>query len=237
MRQYRRVKRERKARNESFSFRDIKNVYTIIFYEKSPEIFTRSPDCYLHRSIQTLNSGICLNLLQEYIFINLDIYFRIHQNKIIENELDAWLMFLGTDRPEQILDLLEQYPWFEDLYRDLYTACRNTERVMDMFSEELRILDRNTVQYMIDEMEDEIRKKADQLKEKEEQLKDQKNQLKEQENQLKNKDLILDHICRSFIAECQEREGTTDEAIQIICQRTGMDQDTAAEMVKRLWKQ
>ena len=157
MRQYRRVKRERKARNESFSFRDIKNVYTIIFYEKSPEIFTRSPDCYLHRSIQTLNSGICLNLLQEYIFINLDIYFRIHQNKIIENELDAWLMFLGTDRPEQILDLLDQYPWFEELYRDLYTACRNTERVMDMFSEELRILDRNTVQYMIDEMEDEIR--------------------------------------------------------------------------------
>ena len=106
-----------------------------------------------------------------------------------------------------------------------------------MFSEELRILDRNTVQYMIDEMEDEIRKKADQLKEKEEQLKEQKNQLKEQENQLKNKDVILDHVCRSFIAECQEREGTMDEAIQIIRQRTGMDQDTAAEMVKRLWKQ
>ena len=113
-----------------------------------------------------------------------------------------------------------------------------------MFSEEVRILDRNTVQYMIDEMEDEIRKKADQLKEKtdqlkekEEQLKEQKNQLKEQENQLKNKDVILDHVCRSFIAECQEREGTMDEAIQIIRQRTGMDQDTAAEMVKRLWKQ
>ena len=258
MRQYRRVKRERKAKNESFSFRDIKNVYTIIIYEKSPEIFTRSPDCYLHRSTQTLNSGIRLDLLQEYIFINLDIYFQIHQNNIIENELDAWLMFLGTDRPEQILDLLDQYPWFEDLYRDLYTACRNTERVMDMFSEELRILDRNTVQYMIDEMEDEIRKKADQLKEKtdqlkektdqlkekenqlkekEDQLKDQGNQLKEQESQLKNQNLMLENVCRSFIAECQERKGTRDEAILIICQKTGMDQETAAEMVKRFWEQ
>ena len=195
MRQYRRVKRERKARNESFSFRDIKNVYTIIFYEKSPEIFTRSPDCYLHRSIQTLNSGICLNLLQEYIFINLDIYFRIHQNKIIENELDAWLMFLGTDRPEQILDLLEQYPWFEDLYRDLYTACRNTEGVMDMFSEELRILDRNTVQYMIDEMQEEIdglkgdlQKKETVLQEKETVLQEKDSRLRETEASLKEKE-------------------------------------------------
>ena len=113
-----------------------------------------------------------------------------------------------------------------------------------MFSEELRILDRNTVQYMIDEMEDEIRKKADQLKEQgnqlkaqENQLKEQENQLKKQENQLKNKDLILDQVCRGFIAECQERKGTADKAIQIICQRTGMDQETAAEIVKRLWEQ
>ena len=62
-------------------------------------------------------------------------------------------MFLGTDDPDRIVSLLDQYPWFENLYRDLYTACCNTEKVMDMFSEELRILDRNTAQYMIDEME------------------------------------------------------------------------------------
>ena len=62
-------------------------------------------------------------------------------------------MFLGTDDPDRIVSLLDQYPWFENLYRDLYTACCNTEKVMDMFLEELRILDRNTAQYMIDEME------------------------------------------------------------------------------------
>ena len=33
--------------------------------------------------------------------------------------------------------------------------CRNTEKVMNMFSKELRELDRNTVQYMIDEMQEE----------------------------------------------------------------------------------
>ena len=34
--------------------------------------------------------------------------------------------------------------------------CLNTEKVMNMFSKELAELDRNTVQYMIDEMQDEI---------------------------------------------------------------------------------
>ena len=109
-------------------------------------------------------------MILPYIFINLDIYFKIHQNNTIENEMDAWLMFLGTDDPDRILQLLDQYPWFEDLYRDLYTACRNTERVMGMFSEELKILDRNTVQYMIDEMEEQIKEQKHQLKEKDIQL-------------------------------------------------------------------
>ena len=109
-------------------------------------------------------------MILPYIFINLDIYFKIHQNNTIENEMDAWLMFLGTDDPDRILQLLDQYPWFEDLYRDLYTACHNTERVMGMFSEELKILDRNTVQYMIDEMEEQIKEQKHQLKEKDIQL-------------------------------------------------------------------
>ena len=34
--------------------------------------------------------------------------------------------------------------------------CLNMEGVMNMFSEELRIMDRNTVQLMIDEMQEEL---------------------------------------------------------------------------------
>ena len=39
-------------------------------------------------------------------------------------------------------------------------------RVMDMFSEELHQLDRNTVQYMIDQMQEEIEEKDKKLEEK-----------------------------------------------------------------------
>ena len=42
------------------------------------------------------------------------------------------------------------------LYEEIYELCRNVEKVMEMFSKELRELDRNTVQYMIDEMQEEI---------------------------------------------------------------------------------
>lgn len=42
------------------------------------------------------------------------------------------------------------------MYREIYELCLNVEKVMAMFSKELQELDRNTVQYMIDEMQEEI---------------------------------------------------------------------------------
>ena len=60
------------------------------------------------------------------------------------------------DEPETIGKLIHEYPQFEKYYEEIYKLCRNIERVMQMFSEELRELDRNTVQYMIDDMKDEI---------------------------------------------------------------------------------
>lgn len=48
------------------------------------------------------------------------------------------------------------------MYEQAYHMCRNVEDIVGFFSEELRILDRNTVQYMIDEMqEDWDRKKLE----------------------------------------------------------------------------
>ena len=54
------------------------------------------------------------------------------------------------------MKLIEAFPEFKPLYDDVYQICRNTEKVMEMFSKELQELDRNTVQYMIDEMQDTI---------------------------------------------------------------------------------
>lgn len=60
------------------------------------------------------------------------------------------------DEPETIIELMEAYPEFREIYKEGYEICLNVERVMEMFSKELHELDRNTVQYMIDEMQDTI---------------------------------------------------------------------------------
>lgn len=153
LRQYKRV---RDAKKKGFSYEDIKSVYTIVLFEKSAAPFHLFPDTYVHYFEQCSDSGLKLELLQKYIFIPLDIFKKKRYNKTIKNRLEAWLTFFSEDDPEQIVELMEVYPEFKFIYEDIYRICCNMEEVMGIFSEELRILDRNTVQLMIDEMQDEV---------------------------------------------------------------------------------
>lgn len=77
--------------------------------------------------------------------------------------MDAWLSFLAFDEPERIMELIERFPEFRGLYEDVYEMCRNIEGVMNMYSKELAELDRNTVQYMIEEQEKVIKEQKEQL--------------------------------------------------------------------------
>ena len=164
LRQYKRVKGEK---GKTFSYRDIKKVYTIVLYEKSPREFKDFPEDYIHRFSQKSDTGVEMELLQEYIYIPLDVFRDIVHNKGIRNKLEAWLEFLSTDSPEEIAELVEAYPKFRKMYAEVYDLCLNVERVMEMFSKELQELDRNTVQYMIDEMQEEIDEQRQKLDEKE----------------------------------------------------------------------
>ena len=95
-------------------------------------------------------------MLQNFIFIPIDIFLEKFHNRGIESELDAWLTYLGCDEPEYIIQMITLYPEFMPLYSDLYELCQNIERVMEMWSKELQILDRNTVKYMIDELQEQL---------------------------------------------------------------------------------
>ena len=116
--------------------------------------------------------------------IPLDIFRANLHNKGINNELDAWLTFLSADEPETIEQLIKEYPQFKPMYQQIYEICRNTERVMGLYSEELKILDKNTVQLMIDEMQDEIDGQKKALLQKDEQLSRQAQQLSRKDEQI-----------------------------------------------------
>ena len=173
LRQYKRV-RDRMKKN--FSYKDIAPVYTIVFMEKSPSSFKHFNN-YVHHLHTVSDTGIKLNMLQNYIFIPVDIFLEKLHNEGISNELEAWLTFLGCDEPEYISMLIEKYPYFKPLYSDLYDICKNTEKVIEMFSKELQILDRNTVKYMIDELQEQLDDTKVQLDDTKVQLDDAKKEL------------------------------------------------------------
>ena len=202
-----RVKGERK---KAFSYKDIKSVYTIVFFETSIKEFHEYPQNYIHKFKQQSDTGLELELLQKYVFIPLDIFRGIYHNdgkssgknsanssgesggrdeqrksvKRCWNKREAWLTFLSTDEPEIIIELIRQYPEFKEMYEEIYVMCQNVEKVMEMFSKELIQLDRNTVQYMIDEMQDTIDIQKEELEAKQETINTQKEELETARRQL-----------------------------------------------------
>ena len=143
----------RDEQKEEFSYKNLAPVYTIVFMEKSSKEFHDFPDEYVHYIEHQSNTGIKLNLLQNFIFVTIDIFLDKLHNEGIKSKLDAWLTFLGCDEPEMIVKLITEYPEFEPMYTHLYDLCRNIEGVMKMFSKELQIMDRNTVTFMIDSLQ------------------------------------------------------------------------------------
>ena len=190
LRQYARVKHEAaekasRGRGHKFSYKSIHPVYTIVLIEQSPHIFSEFPDQYIHRFSQQSDTGLSLDLIQNFIFIPLDIFKKKHQNENIDTELDAWLTFLSTDEPGEIMQLCDEYPFFRDIYKHIYEICQNTGDVMGIFSEALAELDRNTVDYMIDE----LKKNNDQLKDERDQLQGEKDQLQDKIEQMQEQAL------------------------------------------------
>lgn len=184
LRQYKSLRSKRK---KNFSYREIKEVYTIVLMEQSPAKFHRFPNIYPHIFKQKSNTGLEMNLLQNYIFIPLDIFLESVHDNSIRNRLDAWLTFLSIDSAEMIEKLIKEYPDFKAMYQDIYRICSNVERVMEMYSEELRILDRNTVQYMVDQMQEQIDEQSKQLEEKNKLLEEANNKIQELTAQLRNR--------------------------------------------------
>ena len=89
------------------------------------------------------------------------------------------------------------------MYDEAYMICRNIEEVMDMFSEELYELDKNTVQYMIDEMQDTIDEQKDTI--------DEQKDIIDKQNQVLNQ--TLNKSIRKIIM-LQRKNQLLEEEIQ-----------------------
>ena len=168
LRQYTRVK---SLKGSSFTYKDLKTVYTIVIYEKSPDacLTDALSDIYLHHGRTVFDTGIELHLLQEFYVVALDVFKESKYAKDI-NELNAWLSLLTAQSVDDLAALVSDYPWMEAICKDMSEYMYDPEEVITMFSEALRMLDENTVHYMIDELQKERDKAITALNEKENEM-------------------------------------------------------------------
>ena len=177
MRQYARARGER---GKHFTYRDMKKVYTIIIFEKSTQVFHQIPQSYIHRGKTKFDTGLELSLLQEYCLVCLDVFREFPYAKD-KNEQTAWLSFLLTETVEEAEKLVSEYPWLEEIYRELAMLRRKPEEVLGMFSDALKIMDQNTVKYMIDEQQQVMNEQKQVMNEQQKKINEQKEELIEKD--------------------------------------------------------
>ena len=136
-------------------------------------------------------------LFYSKIVRSLDIFKRVRQNEGIKGKLEAWLTFLSSDEPEDIVRLITDYPEFKVIYDEVYNLCLNVEKVMEMFSKELKELDQNTVQLMIDEMQEEIDSQKRALSSKDAEIESQRKELESKDNRIRE----LEEKLKAFTKE------------------------------------
>lgn len=166
-------------------------------------MFKKYPNNTIHYFQQTSNTGLSLDLLQEFIFIPLDITNKIYQNdNVIDNKLDAWFIFLSNDDPKTIAKLISQFPEFKQMYHEIYEVCKNTKWVMNMFSEELRILDKNTELLMLEEAKAEIEQRNAEIEQRNAEIEQRNAEIEQMSAEIEQKDAEIE-LLKKKLAELQ----------------------------------
>ncbi|MCD8361653.1 MAG: PD-(D/E)XK nuclease family transposase [Lachnospiraceae bacterium] len=149
MRQYTRVRGER---GKDFTYRDIKKVYVIVIYEKSSKAFSDCPDHYVHYGKTVFDTGLGMDLLQEYCLVSLDV-FRNFQYHKPQNRQTAWLSLLATETLADADAWVQIYPWLEEIYQEIAMLRTKPREVLGMYSEMIRTLDHNTLKFIVEELQ------------------------------------------------------------------------------------
>ena len=176
------------------SYKDMRKVHTIILFEDSNKSLISEVDkaLYFHVGKTKFNTGIKIELLQDFVLVSLDTFRKYRYSDIKEGRTEItdydydssqyndelvsekmkrdrlkFLSLFVAETPQEIDRLIEIFPDLESVRHDINEYLERPGEVLSMFSEALRILDRNTAELMVDRMKDEIvdlREQNDELK-------------------------------------------------------------------------
>lgn len=184
------------------SYKDMRKVHTIILFEDSNKSLISDMDkaLYFHVGKTRFNTGVKIELLQDFVLVSLDTFRKYRYSDIREGRTEItdydydssqyndelvsekmkrdrlkFLSLFVVETPQEIDRLIEIFPDLESVRQDINEYLERPGEVLSMFSEALRILDRNTAELMVDRMKDEM-----------EALQVQKDELKAQNEELKS---------------------------------------------------
>lgn len=145
-----------------------------------------------------------VNLEEDYVLISLDTFRKYRyadvkkgRTEIRECDYDStqykdkdvtekmkldrrkYLSLFVAETPQEIEQLIGIFPDLEGVRRDISEYMERPEEVFSMFSEALRILDRNTAELMVDRMKDEMDKLRVLSEEKDAEIKERDNKIEE----------------------------------------------------------
>lgn len=158
MRQYTELKAKLK---NNFSYKEMKPFYLIVLMEHSSTPFRKAAPHYIHTERILYDSGAKVTSLSKIKYISLDTFKESVQN--IDNKLQAWLTFFSSDEPADIISLINAYPEFNELYKEIAEFRQNPKELIQMYSEALAIADHNTIRLMIDDMQKELTSLTEQV--------------------------------------------------------------------------
>ena len=196
------------------SYKDMRKVHTIILFEDSNKSLISDMDkaLYFHVGKTRFNTGIKIELLQDFVLVSLDTFKKYRYSdiregriKITDYDYDSsqyndelvsdkmkrdrlkYLSLFVAETPQEIERLIEIFPDLESVRQDINEYLERPGEVLSMFSEALRILDRNTAELMVDRMKDEIvdlKEQNDELTGKIDKLEVQTDELKVEKDEL-----------------------------------------------------
>ena len=165
------------------SYKDMRKVHTIILFEDSNKSLISQVDkaLYFHVGKTQFNTGIKIELLQDFVLVSLDTFKKYRYSdiregriKITDYDYDSsqyndelvsekmkrdrlkYLSLFVAETQQEIDRLIEIFPDLASVRQDINEYLERPGEVLSMFSEALRILDRNTAELMVDRMKDEI---------------------------------------------------------------------------------
>ena len=180
-------------KGDEFSYTDLRPYYQIVLMEQSSLNFKKVAPYYIHREQTTYDSGAEVATLWHTMYVSLDTFHKVVQN--IDNRLHAWLTFLSSDNPADIINLITLYPEFREFYQEIAEFRTNPKELIYMYSEALAIMDRNAIQLTLEaelnETKEELSDTREQLSDTREQLSDAKAELSDAKEQIAEKDDII----------------------------------------------